>query len=68
MLAVDGFDMATLTRQQQDALDGWLRSGGVVIVGGGAKAAENFGFFEKLIYLRSRTVQSGDFFLQGIFT
>lgn len=59
MLAVDGFDMATLTRQQQDALDGWLRSGGVVIVGGGAKAAEDFAFFEKYTGVTAGAVENG---------
>ena len=47
VLAVDGFDMGTLTQRQQDALDGWLKGGGVAVVGGGGKAAENFGFFER---------------------
>ena len=42
VLAVDGFDMGTLTQRQQDALDGWLKGGGVAVVGGGGKAAEMY--------------------------
>lgn len=59
MLAVDGFDMGALTQRQQEALDGWLKDGGVAIVGGGAKAAENFGFFEKYTGISAGTVGSG---------
>ena len=72
MLAVDGFDMGALTQRQQEALDGWLKDGGVAIVGGGAKAAENFGFFEKYTGISAGTVESGGEFarvtnLNGIF-
>ena len=66
MLAVDGFDMSTLTERQQDALDGWLKSGGVVIVGGGAKAAENFGFFEKYTGISASTPENGGDITAGL--
>lgn len=51
--------MGALTQRQQEALDGWLKDGGVAIVGGGAKAAENFGFFEKYTGISAGTVGSG---------
>lgn len=59
VLAVDGFDMGTLTQRQQDALDGWLKGGGVAVVGGGGKAAENFGFFERYTGVSPGAVASG---------
>ena len=40
MLAVDGFDMGALTQRQQEALDGWLKDGGVAIVGGAQGGGE----------------------------
>lgn len=39
ILAVDGFDIATLSENQHEALSRWLREGGIVLVGGGASAS-----------------------------
>lgn len=47
MLAVDGVDLFTLSSEQQQAFDQWLRRGGVALIGGGAKAQENFAFFQQ---------------------
>ncbi|MDO4351200.1 MAG: hypothetical protein Q4C35_11295 [Eubacteriales bacterium] len=47
MLAVDGVDLTALSDAQKQALDKWLRDGGVVLVGGGAKAAAGFPFFSQ---------------------
>lgn len=38
MLVVDGFDASALSEKQLSALDGWLRAGGVLVLGGGAQA------------------------------
>lgn len=46
ILAVDGVDLTTLSEKQKSAFDQWLKDGGIVIVGGGANGAENFGFFQ----------------------
>ena len=46
MLAVDGFDMSALSDAQKQAFDEWLQAGGIVLVGGGARAAEDFPFFK----------------------
>lgn len=46
ILAVDGADLTTLSEKQKSAFDQWLKDGGIVIVGGGANGAENFGFFQ----------------------
>ena len=39
ILAVDGFDIGTLSTAQQTALRQWVREGGIVLVGGGSAAA-----------------------------
>ena len=39
ILAVDAFDVTTLSAGQQSVLRQWIREGGIVIVGGGAAAA-----------------------------
>ena len=46
ILAVDGVDLTTLGDAQKAAFGAWLKSGGVVIVGGGAQAATDYPFFE----------------------
>ncbi len=47
LLAIDGVDANALNAQQQQALDTWIRNGGIVILGGGAQAAAGYPFFEK---------------------
>ncbi len=47
MLAVDGVDLTALSDDQKQALDRWLQDGGVVLLGGGAKAAAGFPFFSQ---------------------
>ncbi|MCI6041445.1 MAG: hypothetical protein MR742_13145 [Clostridiales bacterium] len=66
MLAVDGFDMSTLTQQQQDTLDSWLKGGGVIVVGGGANAAEDFGFFKKYTGISAGTVENAGDITEGM--
>lgn len=39
LLVIDGFDASSLSAKQLSALDGWLREGGVLVLGGGAQAA-----------------------------
>ncbi|NLG24287.1 MAG: hypothetical protein GX558_02960 [Clostridiales bacterium] len=61
MLAVDGADLTALTAAQQAALDLWLRGGGVILVGGGAKAATDYPFFERYTSVAAGTLyQSAD--------
>lgn len=45
ILAVDGVDMSTFSQAQRDALDTWLCEGGIVIVGGGARAVSSLRAF-----------------------
>lgn len=48
ILVVDGVDPRLLSTAQQDTLKSWLRSGGIVFVSGGAKAAASYPFFESI--------------------
>lgn len=59
ILAVDGFDMNMLSQEQKAALDAWLREGGIALVGGGAKAAENFPFFSQYTGIAAGAIESG---------
>lgn len=47
ILVVDGVDPRMLNEAQQSALRDWLLAGGVVIVSGGAKAANGYPFFSE---------------------
>ena len=57
LLAVDGFDMSTLSDAQKQAFDEWLQAGGVVLVGGGARAAEDFPFFKAYTGIRAGALE-----------
>lgn len=59
ILAVDGFDMSVLSQEQKGALDAWIREGGVAIVGGGARAAENFPFFSQYTGIAAGAIENG---------
>ena len=47
ILAVDGMDLSLLSQPQQNALDAWLRDGGIVLLGGGSQAGAAFPYFSK---------------------
>ena len=57
MLAVDGFDMSTLSDAQKQAFDEWLQNGGIALVGGGARAAEDFPFFKAYTGIRAGALE-----------
>lgn len=59
MLAVEGADLSLLTAGQQQALDDWLRAGGIVWVCGGSRATETFGFFSKYTGISPRALTDG---------
>lgn len=60
MLAVDGFDMSALSKQQQDAFDTWLQKGGIVFVGGGTRAVENFALFKGYTGISAGAAETND--------
>ena len=45
MLVIDDIDPATLSRKQQETLDAWLKSGRILLCGGGTTAARNIPYF-----------------------
>ncbi len=57
MLAVDGFDMSALSDAQKQAFDEWLQNGGIALVGGGARAAEDFPFFKAYTGIRAGALE-----------
>lgn len=59
MLAVEGVDLSALSADQQQALDEWLRAGGILWVGGGARATETFGFFTKYTGITAGALTDG---------
>ena len=60
MLVLDDIDPASLSEAQQAALWAWLRSGRVVLCGGGTQAARNMAFFSGATGLRLAGVETGD--------
>lgn len=59
MLAVEGFDLSVLSADQQQALDEWLRAGGILWACGGARAAETFGFLTKYTGITAGALADG---------
>lgn len=59
ILAVDGIDLTVLHQQQKDALEQWLMSGGVILVGGGAHAQSDFSFFTSYTGISAGTLTDG---------
>lgn len=59
MLAVEGIDLSALSADQQQALDEWLRAGGILWVCGGARATETFGFFTKYTGISAGALTAG---------
>lgn len=47
ILVFDDADLTALSEAQLSALDEWLRAGGVMILGGGAQAADNLAAFSR---------------------
>ena len=66
MIAIDDVDPATLTQKQQDLLGTWLRSGKILLCGGGANAVRNTAFFAKYTGLKLEDVTSSDSVLEGL--
>ena len=60
MLVLDDMDPAVLSEKQRAALDGWLRSGRILICGGGANAARNIPFFNGYTGLSLEGVHTSD--------
>ena len=66
ILVIDDIDPASLSSAQQEMLDGWLRSGRVLICGGGANAGRNIAFFSRYTGLKLEGVTSSDSVIGGL--
>ncbi|MBR6443765.1 MAG: hypothetical protein IKS46_08765 [Clostridia bacterium] len=66
MLVIDDIDPAALSEKQQKALDGWLRSGRILLCGGGANAGRNAAFFNKYTGLCLEEVTTSDTVISGL--
>ena len=66
LLVVDDVDPASLSQKQQDLLDSWLRSGRILICGGGATAARNAAYFGKYTGLQMEEVTSSSTVLENL--
>ena len=56
MLVIDDIDPGVLTDSQKQALDRWLRSGHIVLCGGGSRAAKNIAGFSSYTGLQATGV------------
>ena len=66
MLVIDDFDPAVLSEKQQKALDGWLRSGRILLCGGGANAGRNAAFFNQYTGLSLEEVTTSETVISGL--
>ena len=66
MIVFDDIDPATLTARQQELLDSWLRSGRILVCGGGANAGRNTAFFGKYTGLKLENVTTSDSVLENL--
>lgn len=66
MLVIDDVDPASLTRKQQELLETWIRSGRILICGGGANAGRNAAFFSGYTGLKPEEVTTSDSVLESL--
>lgn len=60
MIVADDIDPAELNRKQQEALDSWLRSGRILLVGGGAASGRNTAYFSGYTGLKAEGVETSE--------
>ena len=66
MLVLDDIDPASLSPKQQALLEPWLRSGRILVCGGGANAARNAGFFSRYTGLKLEEMTTSDSVLENL--
>lgn len=54
MLAIDRFDVASLTQEQQDCLLRWLRGGGILLLGAGEEGENSLSWFSTSTGVRAQ--------------
>lgn len=60
ILTLADFDARLLDQAQQDALEQWLKKGGILILGGGGQAQRTYPYFERYTGLAAGTVSQGE--------
>lgn len=66
ILAIDGFDLSVLSDAQQQALEVWLKNGGIVLLGGGANASASFPYFSRYTGITAGALEDGGDFSQDL--
>lgn len=66
ILAIDGFDMSALSDAQSQALDEWIKDGGIVLLGGGANASASFPYFSAYTGITAGALEDGGDFSQEL--
>ena len=66
MLVIDDIDPANLSRKQQEALDEWLKSGRILLCGGGATAGRMIACFSGYTGLKLEGVTTSDSVTDGL--
>lgn len=66
MLVFDDVDPFALSQKQQEMLDNWIRSGKIVLCGGGTTAARNTAYFSKYTGLKLENVATSDSVLENL--
>ena len=66
MLVLDDIDPSLLSEKQQGLLDTWLRSGRVLVCGGGANAARNSAFLNRYTGLKLEEITTSENLLEGL--
>ena len=66
MLVFDDPDPAELSEKQRGTLDAWLRSGRILLCGGGANAGRNTAFFSGYTGLSMENITTSDSVIRGL--
>ena len=66
MLVMDDIDPASLSRKQQEALDEWLKSGRILLCGGGANAGRMIAYFGGYTGLKLEGITTSDSVTDGL--
>lgn len=66
MLVIDDIDPAALSRKQQEAMDEWLKGGGILLCGGGSNAGRNIPYFSTYTGMTLEGMTTSDSVIDGL--
>ena len=66
MLVIDDIDPAALSRKQQEAMDEWLKGGGILLCGGGSNAGRNIPYFSTYTGMTLEGMTTSDSVTDGL--